>query len=332
MAASGITHAAPDEALRHWLADYIRQHPHHPTAVLARSQFIGISRKALDAYLAGTYFQAVEEGGVGADPESSGIEAAIQGYRERIEGIQRHGYLGTFLETRTWKYLRHACETALNENAIVVAYGQPGVGKTRCLLEYVLQEMTSIPVQVLCSRNISPTSFLTVLGEELGVEGGRNLHLSEVALAKKLARSPRPIFVDQANYLSERALGSLCFLWEKRRVPMVLVGTKELFDLFYRSKLTEDVRGQLTSRVALHYLLPELTPAETQAIVEQALGAAATPEIVGQIHKLTGGIFRSVDMLVPRLLEFQRRNQAQLASGETSLPEIIKVAASRLMI
>ena len=113
---------------------------------------------------------------------------------------------------------------------------------------------------------------------------------------------------------------------------MVLVGTKELFDLYFHSKLTEDVRGQLTSRVALHYLLPELASAETQALVERALGAAATPEIVGQIHKLTGGIFRSGDMLMPRLLELQRRNQTQLVAGATSLPEIIKVAASRLMI
>jgi hypothetical protein len=75
--------------------------------------------------------------------------------------------------------------------------------------------------------------------------------MSEIELASKLTRSPRPIFVDQANYLQERSLGTLCFLWEKRRIPIVLAGTKTLFENFYRSKLTEDVRGQPTSRIAL---------------------------------------------------------------------------------
>lgn len=45
-----------DEELRNWLASYIRKYPHHTTAILSRSEFIGISRAALDAYLEGTYF------------------------------------------------------------------------------------------------------------------------------------------------------------------------------------------------------------------------------------------------------------------------------------
>lgn len=45
-----------DEELRVWLKRYVADHPHHPTAILSRAQYIGISRSALDAYLAGTYF------------------------------------------------------------------------------------------------------------------------------------------------------------------------------------------------------------------------------------------------------------------------------------
>jgi hypothetical protein len=69
------------------------------------------------------------------------------------------------------------------------------------------------------------------------------------------------------------------------------VGTKTLFDNFYQSKLTEDVRGQLTSRIALHYLLPELTKVETEAILRHALGEEVTDEMVEQIHQVTGGNF-----------------------------------------
>jgi hypothetical protein len=128
-----------DEELRQWLERYITNHPHHPTAVLSRYQFIGYAKRALDAYLAETYFLPQEEGGEGADPNQSGIDEAIRGFRQQIEGVERHGYLGMFVETSAWKYLRHACDTAINEQAIVVCYGRPGVGKTRCLLEYVVQ-------------------------------------------------------------------------------------------------------------------------------------------------------------------------------------------------
>lgn len=115
--------------------------------------------------------------------------------------------------------------------------------------------------------------------------------------------------MDQTNYLQERSLGAFCFLWEKRYIPMVLVGTKTLFENFYRSKLTKDVRGLLTSRIALHYLLLELTKVETEAILRHALGQEATDEMVEQIHQVTGGNFRSVDMIIPRILELEQRNR-----------------------
>ncbi len=51
-----------DEELQHWLQSYINQFPHHTTAVLSRSEYIGVSRAALDLYLAGTYFLPKELG------------------------------------------------------------------------------------------------------------------------------------------------------------------------------------------------------------------------------------------------------------------------------
>jgi hypothetical protein len=45
-------------------------------------------------------------------------------------------------------------------------------------------------------------------------------------------------------------------------------------------------RGQLTSRIALHYLLPELIKVETEAILRHALGAEAPDEMIEQIHQV----------------------------------------------
>ena len=55
-------------------------------------------------------------------------------------------------------------------------------------------------------------------------------------------------------------------------------------------------------------------------------------EMVEQIHQAAGGNFRSVDMIIPRILELEQRNRQRLADGTVKMNEIIKVAAARLMI
>jgi hypothetical protein len=50
------------------------------------------------------------------------------------------------------------------------------------------------------------------------------------------------------------------------------------------------------------------------------------------IHSVTGGIFRSVDMMIPRLLELKQRNEKKLADGSVKMQDLVKTAASRLMI
>ncbi|MGH9764882.1 MAG: AAA family ATPase, partial [Blastocatellia bacterium] len=132
-------------------------------------------------------------------------------------------------------------------------YGRPGVGKSRSLVEYAVREMTSYPISILCSRNVTVRYFVQEIAGVLGFDERTSSPRLENMIAEKLRRSPRALFVDQANFLDERGLGTVCHIWEKARTPTVLVGTKALFDRFMSSRMTEDVRAQLSSRVALHY-------------------------------------------------------------------------------
>jgi DNA transposition AAA+ family ATPase len=321
-----------DQELLQWLRKYCEEHPQHDTVVLAREQFIGVSRTALDAYLGGTYFLPKDNGGNGVDPKNSKIETAIRRFREQVEGTVRHGYANSFVESRTWMQLQQACNTAITENVIVVVYGKPGVGKTRSLTEYATAKMKStLPIQILCSRNITTRYFVQKLARALGLDDRPPTAKLEDLIAEKLKRSPRPIFVDQANYLNEKALGSICYIWDITRVPVVLVGTTDLYNLFNTSRLTEDVRQQLSSRVAMHYPLAELTTAETTSIIKRALGADATDENVAAIINVTGGIHRHVDMIIPRINELKKRNESKLKSKEITMRDIIETAGRRLM-
>lgn len=324
--------ASGDEELRNWLETYVGEHPHHTLTTLSRSQCIGVSKGALEAYLTGTYFLPADKGGKGVDPEGSKIEHAIRSYRERVEGTERHGYTNSFVETRTWFQLQRACHVAIEENVLVVVYGKPGVGKTRCLLEFSVRKMTTAPISVLCSRNISPKYLVELLAESLNIKTDKRIAKLEDLIADKLYRYPRPIFVDQANYLPEKSLGSICYIWERAHVPIVLAGTKDLYTLFMSSSKTEDVRAQISSRVAMHYMLSELSLPEVKTIIKRALGPLATAELIAQIFNVTGGIHRHVDMIVPRILDLKQLNEEKLSTGELKMADVVATAGARLMV
>ena len=99
-----------------------------------------------------------------------------------------------------------------------------------------------------------------------------------------------------------------------------------------KSRLTEEVRDQLSSRVALHYLLSELSLKEAKAIIQQAMGEEATDEAVAQIYSLTGGVHRHVDMIIPRIFHLLELNRKALLEGKVKMSQLIALAGARLMV
>ncbi len=329
----GGAKAFGDEDLRIWLAGYIKEHPHLTTVVLSRNDHTGVSRTALDAYLEGTYFVPKESGGSGVKPENSKIEEKLAAYRERVEGTIRHGFTNHFLETRNWNQFQYACKTAIEEKVVVVVYGKPGLGKSRCLQEYKTAKMTTMPIDILCSANVTTRYFVQKIAREVGVDDRHTTARLEDLICEKLKKNvPRLLFVDQANYLNEKGLGTICYLWERTRVPIVLLGTKDLIDLFMTSSLTQDVRAQLSSRVAWHCPLMELSIEEVKTICKRALGDNATDEAVKNLFNLTNGNHRHLDMIVPRVRELAQRNADALLNGTVSMKNIIDKASSRIMV
>lgn len=322
-----------DEELRQWLEKFIEEHPKLPTKILGRSDHIGMSKTALDAYIKGTYFLAESLGGSGTNPANSKLEPKIRAYREKVEGSIRHGYTNAFLETRLWQQFQYTCKTAIDEKAICVGYGRPGIGKSRSVQHYKTEKMTTMPIEILCSANITTRYFVQKLAQEVGLDDSVPTARLEDMIADKLKKNaPRLIFVDQANYLNEKGLGTICHLWERARVPIVLLGTKELFNLFMTSTLTEDVRAQLTSRIAWHCAFMELSLEEVKTIVVRMLGPKASSEVVKQIYETTSGVHRHLDMMLPRLSQLVGKNETALEAGEVSMHGLVERAGLRLMV
>lgn len=322
-----------DEMLRLRFDAFIKSHPHLTTLVLSRADYIGMSRTTLDAYLNGTYFVPKESGGLGVNPKNTQIEAKIRAYLDKAEGVVRDGYTSTFLETRSWMQFQHACKTAIEEKVIVVVYAKPGVGKSRCLQEYKTERMTTMPIDILCSANITTRYFVQKIARAVGVDDRAPTAQLEDLVAEKMKKGiPRPLFVDQANYLNEKALGTICYLWEVAKIPIVLIGTKDLYELFTTSRLTQDVRAQLSSRVAMHYPLMELSVQEVKTICKSSLGTNATDAAVAKIFNITNGNHRHVNMLLPRLNASAKSNAAAIESGAIQMDLLVEQAASKIMV
>jgi DNA transposition AAA+ family ATPase len=321
-----------DEELRGWLENYIKANQHHTAEVLSRSQYIGVPRTILAEYLEGVYFLPKKLGGRGNSVGKSEVEESIRRFREKIEGTARHDYTKNFLETRTWVQVQTACSTAVNRNAIVLVYGEAGVGKSRCLSEYARRSMITAPVQVMCSQNITTLYFAQKLASKLGLSEHSTAARLEDRVAERLRRTPRALFIDQANFLSEKALGTICYVWEVARVPVVLVGTKSLYELFTSSRLTEDVRSQLSSRIEMHYPLSGLSLGEAKAIIQRGLGKYGNDdEDIAQIYNIAGGLMRQTGTLMKNLLESIALNREALETGKVTLKELIAKAGSKLL-
>jgi DNA transposition AAA+ family ATPase len=190
-----------------------------------------------------------------------------------------------------------------------------------------------MPIEILCSRNITIRYFVRKIAMELGLNDRLPIAELEDMIADKLKKgAPRMLIVDQANYLDERALGTICYIWEKTRIPIVLLGTKDLYNLFMQSSLTEDVRVQLSSRIAWHCPFVELGVEEIKSIVQQLLGKYASNEVVKQIFDITGGNHRHLEMMLPRVAAIFEKNEDELQAGRVPIETLIQKAGRRLMI
>jgi hypothetical protein len=126
--------------------------------------------------------------------------------------------------------------------------------------------------------------------------------------------------------------GTICHIWEVARVPVVLAGTKSLYELFITAQETEDVRAQLSSRVTMHYPLTGLLLSEAKALIQRELEHYATDDAVALLYNTTRGLPRYIEMLLFNLQDLIKRNSKELEAGSIKLSDLITKSASRLML
>lgn len=207
--------------------------------------------------------------------------------------------------------------------------GEPGVGKTTVLR--ALHGRLS-PVHHRCFYlpyvTLSPRDFTRQLCRALGLEVKATPAAMFDALqreAHKLHNEHRvhPVLVlDECHLMPDRTLSHLHILanfnWDSEPLmSLVLVGLPELHD-----KLRLGVHRSLLTRLSVKVELQPATAQRTQAYVRQRLadaGAKAelfTPDGLGVLHELSGGLLRSVDVLAQASLRLAAHQDIKLVDRQ----------------
>lgn len=224
----------------------------------------------------------------------------------------------------------------------VMLTGEVGTGKTtiiRCLLEQLPDDTD---LAIILNPMSDRVELLTSICDELGVgippkDPGIKQLMDSLShfLLKNHERGRRTLLlIDEAQLLSVEALEQIRLLTNletttQKLLHIMLVGQPELKQLIGKPELR-----QLSQRITARFHLNPLSLKETQAYINHRLKVAGLPEgrspfpfaIVKQIHKISGGVPRLINVICERCLLGSYAQQTRQVTRE-----ILRAAAVEIL-
>lgn len=210
--------------------------------------------------------------------------------------------------TDSLKAVLHKCRYTIDERqGLSCILGDFGLGKST-VLRYLFAEYDSKDDirAILLATPIYPSAFALLKGicQSFGIESARSFQAQQQLLENYLASQFLEgkniiIFIDEAQILDSKQLellrAILNFETNEEKLAQIVLGSQIELTL----KLNHKRNRALKSRITTYSELKPLTLEETQAVIDARCKLASvpnpfTPEHIKQIHKLTGGIPRSI--------------------------------------
>jgi len=235
-----------------------------------------------------------------------------------------------YLSERHAEALAHLLYGINESGGFIQLTGEVGTGKTTVVRTLLSRVPHHADVAVILNPRITPVEFLLTICEELGVpiaaaDRGSVKQLVD-ALNQRLlsahAEGRRVIvIVDEAQNLSAEVLEQVRLLTNletptQKLLQIILIGQPELRELLDRNDLR-----QLAQRITGRYHLKPLTREETQGYVRHRLKVAGasgeifTPGALREVHRLSGGIPRVINVSCDRALLGAYTQETRLVSA-----------------
>ncbi len=244
-----------------------------------------------------------------------------------------------YLSQRHREALAHLLYGADGNGGFVQLTGEVGTGKTTICRAFMEQVPEQVDLALILNPALTVMELLQAICQEFHIPKVQD-ETSRMVLVDKLnryllkahANGRRPVLmIDEAQNLSPDVLEQLRLLTnletsKHKLLQIFLIGQPELQEMLQRQELR-----QLAQRITARYHLTPLSEAETADYIRHRLAVAEVERplfsrsALRQIHKLSGGVPRLINMLCDRALlgAFATHRQTVDAS-------IVKKAAAEL--
>jgi general secretion pathway protein A len=222
-----------------------------------------------------------------------------------------------YLSERHAEALAHLLYGINESGGFIQLTGEVGTGKTTVVRTLLSRVPHHADVAVILNPRVTPVEFLLTICEELGLpiaDADRDSVKQMVdALNRRLLAAHAEgrriiVIVDEAQNLSPDVLEQVRLLTNletptQKLLQIILIGQPELRELLDRTELR-----QLAQRITGRYHLEPLSREETQGYVRHRLkvaGAAGeifTPSALTEVHRLSAGIPRVINVTCDRAL------------------------------
>jgi general secretion pathway protein A len=221
------------------------------------------------------------------------------------------------LSERHAEALAHLLYGINESGGFIQLTGEVGTGKTTVVRTLLSRVPHHADVAVILNPRVTPVEFLLTICEELGlgVDEADRRSVKEMvdALNRRLLSAHADgrrviVIVDEAQNLSAEVLEQVRLLTNletptQKLLQIILIGQPELRELLDRTDLR-----QLAQRITGRYHLKPLSQVESQQYVRHRLrvaGAAGeifTPAALREVHRLSAGIPRVINVCCDRAL------------------------------
>jgi DNA transposition AAA+ family ATPase len=196
--------------------------------------------------------------------------------------------------------IRELTERSIGVEGMGLLWGHPGEGKSTTVA-YATNKLDGIYLRAMANWTV--TSLLGALVVELGLAPHRCRAPMVSGAVERLMEHPRPIFVDEADYLLRQAdmLDTMRDIYDTTGSPVILIGMEEM-------ARKVQTNGRFARRITQWVEFDGINAADTRVLADTVCEIGVADDLLAYIHKAARANIGRMTTALARIETFGRIN------------------------